>query len=51
MVPSGSFEDKMNWFREIFELQNETQDASEFMESLKMDFSRTSYMYLRRKGK
>lgn len=38
IVPSGSFEDKMSWFREILELQNEAQDASEFMESLKMDF-------------
>ena len=38
VVPSGSFEDKMNWFREILELQNEARDASEFMESLKMDF-------------
>ncbi|KIL41049.1 (p)ppGpp synthetase [Gordoniibacillus kamchatkensis] len=38
MVPSGSFEDKMNWFREILELQKETTDAAEFMESLKMDF-------------
>jgi GTP pyrophosphokinase len=37
-VPSGSFEDKMNWFREILELQKETTDAAEFMESLKMDF-------------
>ncbi|MUT67277.1 bifunctional (p)ppGpp synthetase/guanosine-3',5'-bis(diphosphate) 3'-pyrophosphohydrolase [Paenibacillus sp. NEAU-GSW1] len=38
LVPGGSFEDKMSWFREILELQNETRDASEFMESLKMDF-------------
>jgi guanosine-3',5'-bis(diphosphate) 3'-pyrophosphohydrolase len=38
MVPSGTFEDKMNWFREILELQQETSDASEFMESMKMDF-------------
>jgi GTP pyrophosphokinase len=38
MVPSGTFEDKMNWFREILELQQETNDASEFMESMKMDF-------------
>jgi GTP pyrophosphokinase len=37
-VPAGSFEEKMNWFREIIELQSETSDASEFMESLKMDF-------------
>jgi len=38
LVPTGSFEDKVTWFREILELQNETNDASEFMESLKMDF-------------
>ncbi|MFS1513831.1 RelA/SpoT family protein [Chengkuizengella sp. SCS-71B] len=38
MVPNGSFEDKMNWFREILDLQNEAQNAEEFMESLKMDF-------------
>ncbi len=36
--PSGNIEDKMGWFREILELQNEAEDASEFMESLKMDF-------------
>lgn len=38
VVPNGNFEDKMSWFREILELQNETRDAAEFMESLKMDF-------------
>ncbi|MBH5317119.1 bifunctional (p)ppGpp synthetase/guanosine-3',5'-bis(diphosphate) 3'-pyrophosphohydrolase [Paenibacillus sp. GSMTC-2017] len=38
VVPDGNFEDKMSWFREILELQNEARDASEFMESLKMDF-------------
>jgi len=38
VVPSGSFEEKLNWFREILELQNEVRDASEFMESLKIDF-------------
>ncbi|WP_336765257.1 RelA/SpoT family protein [Paenibacillus sp. USHLN196] len=32
------FEDKITFFREILELQNEAQDASEFVESLKMDF-------------
>lgn len=37
-VVGGSFGDKMNWFREIIELQQETRDAAEFMESLKMDF-------------
>ncbi|NIK75933.1 GTP pyrophosphokinase [Paenibacillus castaneae] len=38
LVPGGNFEDKMSWFREILELQQEARDASEFMESLKMDF-------------
>lgn len=37
-MPNGSYEDKMNFIREILELQNETQDAQEFVESLKMDF-------------
>jgi GTP pyrophosphokinase len=36
-VTPGSFGEKMNWFREIIELQKETRDAAEFMESLKMD--------------
>ncbi|WP_166238771.1 RelA/SpoT family protein [Paenibacillus turpanensis] len=38
VVPSGTYEDKMTWFREIMELQQETDDAQEFVESLKMDF-------------
>jgi len=38
VVPNASFGEKMQFFREILELQNETRDASEFMESLKMDF-------------
>ncbi|CAG7631528.1 GTP pyrophosphokinase [Paenibacillus solanacearum] len=37
-MPSGGYEDKMQFIREILELQNEAQDASEFVESLKMDF-------------
>jgi GTP pyrophosphokinase len=37
-VVPGSFGEKMSWFREIIELQQETKDAAEFMESLKMDF-------------
>ncbi|MFX0559054.1 bifunctional (p)ppGpp synthetase/guanosine-3',5'-bis(diphosphate) 3'-pyrophosphohydrolase [Tepidibacillus infernus] len=32
-----SFEDKLSWFREILEYQNDYRDAREFMESLKMD--------------
>lgn len=29
---------RVNWFQDILELQNETRDAQEFMESVKMDF-------------
>lgn len=32
-----SLETKMTWFREILEWQNDTNDAQEFMESLKID--------------
>jgi len=34
----GTFEEKMTFFREILELQQEAKDAAEFMESLRMDF-------------
>lgn len=33
-----SFEEKMTFLREILDLQQETRDAQEFVESLKMDF-------------
>ncbi|MFB5662190.1 RelA/SpoT family protein [Alteribacillus sp. HJP-4] len=32
-----SLEDKLTWFREILEWQNDTSNAQEFMESLKID--------------
>ncbi|MFC4100017.1 RelA/SpoT family protein [Paenibacillus xanthanilyticus] len=38
VVPGNNFEDKMTLFREIIELQHEASDASEFVQSLKMDF-------------
>ena len=34
---TSSFEQKLTWFREILEFQNDTQNAEEFMESLKID--------------
>ncbi|OCA92443.1 RelA/SpoT family protein [Pseudobacillus wudalianchiensis] len=34
----GSFDKKLSWFREIMEYQNDSADAEEFMESLKIDF-------------
>ncbi|NEU31565.1 bifunctional (p)ppGpp synthetase/guanosine-3',5'-bis(diphosphate) 3'-pyrophosphohydrolase [bacterium LRH843] len=33
----NTFEDKLTWFRDIIETQTETNDAQEFMESLKLD--------------
>ncbi|UOR12211.1 RelA/SpoT family protein [Halobacillus amylolyticus] len=41
-----SFEDKLTWFREILDWQSETNDAEEFMESLKVDlFSDMVYVF------
>ena len=34
---SSTFEQKLTWFREILEFQNDTTNAEEFMESLKID--------------
>ncbi|MBM7651791.1 RelA/SpoT family protein [Neobacillus cucumis] len=34
---STTFEQKLTWFREILEFQNDTANAEEFMESLKID--------------
>ena len=41
-----SFEKKLTWFREILDWQNETEDAEEFIESLKVDlFSDMVYVF------
>ncbi|MCZ0756118.1 RelA/SpoT family protein [Anoxybacillus sp. J5B_2022] len=36
-VRPDSFEEKLSWFREILEWQNDANNAEEFMETLKMD--------------
>ncbi|WP_045926492.1 MULTISPECIES: GTP diphosphokinase [Bacillus] len=42
----ATFEKKLSWFREILEFQNESTDAEEFMESLKIDlFSDMVYVF------
>lgn len=42
----SSFEEKLTWFREILEFQNDATDAEEFMESLKIDlFSDMVYVF------
>ena len=41
-----SFEEKLTWFREILDWQNEAHDAEEFVESLKIDlFSDMVYVF------
>lgn len=41
-----TLENKMTWFREILEWQNDANDAQEFMESLKIDlFSGTVFVF------
>lgn len=41
-----SFGEKLSWFREILDWQNETHDAEEFVESLKIDlFSDMVYVF------
>lgn len=41
-----TFDERLSWFREILEWQNETHDAEEFMESLKVDlFSDMVYVF------
>jgi len=43
---SQTFDERLTWFREILEWQNETHDAEEFMESLKVDlFSDMVYVF------
>jgi GTP pyrophosphokinase len=42
----SSFENKLTWFREIIEFQDDTDNAEEFMESLKVDlFSDMVYVF------
>src|SRR5699024_8291555 len=42
----SSVETKLSWFREILEFQNESENADEFMESLKVDlFSDMVYVF------
>lgn len=43
---NSSFEDKLKWFREILDFQDDSVGAEEFMESLKMDlFSDMVYVF------
>lgn len=46
VAAAQTLENKMTWFREILEWQNDANDAQEFMESLKIDlFSGTVFVF------
>lgn len=46
MGSTGTFDEKLKWFREMMELQQDTQDAREFVENLKGDwFSDTVFVF------
>jgi GTP pyrophosphokinase len=49
-VENSKFEEKLKWFREMMELQQETRDAKEFVESLKMDWFSDSVFVFTPKG-
>ncbi|MGA8942132.1 MAG: bifunctional (p)ppGpp synthetase/guanosine-3',5'-bis(diphosphate) 3'-pyrophosphohydrolase [Thermoactinomyces sp.] len=49
-VENSKFEEKLKWFREMMELQQETRDAQEFVESLKMDWFSDSVFVFTPKG-
>jgi guanosine-3',5'-bis(diphosphate) 3'-pyrophosphohydrolase len=49
-VENSQFEEKLKWFREMMELQQEAKDAREFVESLKMDFFSDSVFVFTPKG-
>jgi GTP diphosphokinase / guanosine-3',5'-bis(diphosphate) 3'-diphosphatase len=46
----GSFNEKLKWFREILELQQESNNAQEFVENLKMDWFSDSVFVFTPKG-
>ncbi|MBS7529974.1 bifunctional (p)ppGpp synthetase/guanosine-3',5'-bis(diphosphate) 3'-pyrophosphohydrolase [Hazenella sp. IB182353] len=37
-IEKGNFQEKLKWFREMMELQQESTDAQEFVENLKVDW-------------
>ncbi len=44
--PTGVFEQKLSWLRQLLEWQNDLRDAREFMESLKIDlFADTVFVF------
>ena len=49
-VQPGTFEEKLKWFREILEMQQEARDAQEFVENLKIDLFSDSVFVFTPKG-
>ncbi|AUS09582.1 bifunctional (p)ppGpp synthetase/guanosine-3',5'-bis(diphosphate) 3'-pyrophosphohydrolase [Laceyella sacchari] len=49
-VEKSKFDEKLKWFREMMELQQEASDAKEFVENLKMDWFSDSVFVFTPKG-
>ncbi|SEM72822.1 RelA/SpoT family protein [Lihuaxuella thermophila] len=49
-LQKSDFEEKLKWFREMMELQQESKDAQEFVESLKVDWFSDSVFVFTPKG-
>lgn len=49
-VEKTKFDEKLKWFREMMELQQEARDAQEFVENLKMDWFSDSVFVFTPKG-
>src|SRR5699024_8926990 len=49
-VEDGSMENKLSWFKDIIELQDESSNASDFMESVKEDIFRDKVYVFTPKG-
>src|SRR5690606_39130847 len=49
-VQTGTFEEKLKWFRKILKMQQESQDAQEFVENLKIDLFSDSVFVFTSKG-
>ncbi|MFC7441366.1 RelA/SpoT family protein [Laceyella putida] len=49
-VEKSKFDEKLKWFREMMELQQEAKDAQEFVENLKMDWFSDSVFVFTPKG-
>ncbi len=46
---TNEFEEKLSWLRQLLEWQRDMKDVHDFMETLKIDLSKTRSLYLLRR--